>query len=87
MPGHQSSFESLVKMAPSLVEYQANLEYDKQIMKTIMKNYLQQGGKTLSDQELEQMLDSMQQTLQAKREGDILKIGIEYKYGEKKFLN
>ena len=56
-------------------------------MKTIMKNYLQQGGKTLSDQELEQMLDGMQQTLQAKREGDILKIGIEYKYGEKKFLN
>ncbi len=87
MPGHQSSFESLVKMAPNLVEYQANLEYDKQIMKTIMKNYLQQGGKTLSDQELEQMLDGMQQTLQAKREGDILKIGIEYKYGEKKFLN
>jgi len=83
MPGHQSSLESLVKMAPSLLEYQANLEYDKQIM----KNYLQQGGKTLSDQELEQMLNSMQQTLQAKREGDILKIGIEYKYGEKKFLN
>ena len=74
-------------MAPNLVEYQANIEYDKQIMKTIMKNYLQQGGKTLSDQELEQMLDGMQQTLQAKREGDILKIGIEYKYGEKKFLN
>ncbi|MFH7764478.1 DUF945 family protein [Acinetobacter sp. BSP-28] len=87
MPGHQSSFESLLKMAPNLVEYQANVEYDKQIMKTIMKNYLQQGGKTLSDQELEQMLDGMQQTLQAKREGDILKIGIEYKYGEKKFLN
>lgn len=87
MPGHQSSFESLLKMAPSLVEYQANLEYDKQIMKTIMKNYLQQGGKTLSDQELEQMLNGMQQTLQAKREGDILKVGIEYKYGEKKFLN
>lgn len=87
MPGHQSSFESLVKMAPSLVEYQANIEYDKQIMKTIMKNYLQQGGKTLSDQELEQMLNGMQQSLQAKREGDILKVGIEYKYGEKKFLN
>lgn len=87
MPGHQSSFESLLKMAPSLVEYQANLEYDKQIMKTIMKNYLQQGGKTLSDQELEQMLNGMQQSLQAKREGDILKVGIEYKYGEKKFLN
>lgn len=87
MPGHQSSFESLLKMAPNLVEYQANLEYDKQIMKTIMKNYLQQGGKTLSDQELEQMLNGMQQTLQAKREGDILKVGIEYKYGEKKFLN
>ena len=87
MPGHQSSFESLVKMAPNLVEYQANVEYDKQIMKTIMKNYLQQGGKTLSDQELEQMLNGMQQSLQAKREGDILKIGIEYKYGEKKFLN
>ncbi|OTG59147.1 hypothetical protein B9T29_12965 [Acinetobacter sp. ANC 3903] len=87
MPGHQSSFESLVKMAPNLVEYQANVEYDKKIMKTIMKNYLQQGGKTLSDQELEQMLNGMQQSLQAKREGDILKIGIEYKYGEKKFLN
>ncbi len=87
MPGHQSSFESLVKMAPSLVEYQANVEYDKQIMKMIMKNYLQQSGKTLSDQELEQMLNGMQQSLQAKRKGDILKVGIEYKYGEKKFLN
>lgn len=87
MPGHQSSFASLVKMAPSLVEYQANVEYDKQIMKTLMSNYMQQGGKTLSDQELEQMLNGMQQAVQAKREGDVLKIGIEYKYGEKKFLN
>ena len=87
MPGHQSSFASLVKMAPSLVEYQANVEYDKQIMKTLMSNYLQQGSKTLSDQELEQMLNGMQQAMQAKRDGDVLKIGIEYKYGEKKFLN
>ncbi|TCB55910.1 DUF945 family protein [Acinetobacter terrestris] len=87
MPGHQSSFASLVKMAPSLVEYQANVEYDKKIMKTLMSNYMQQGGKTLSDQELEQMLNGMQQAVQAKREGDVLKIGIEYKYGEKKFLN
>lgn len=87
MPGHQSSFAGLVKMAPSLVEYQANIEYDKQIMKTLMSNYMQQGGKTLSDQELEQMLNGMQQAVQAKREGDVLKIGIEYKYGEKKFLN
>ena len=87
MPGHQSSFASLVKMAPSLVEYQANVEYDKQIMKTLMSNYMQQGGKTLSDQELEQMLNGMQQAVQAKRKGDVLKIGIEYKYGEKKFLN
>lgn len=87
MPGHQSSFASLVKMAPSLVEYQANIEYDKQIMKTLMSNYMQQGGKALSDQELEQMLNGMQQAVQAKREGDVLKIGIEYKYGEKKFLN
>lgn len=74
-------------MAPSLVEYQANVEYDKQIMKTLMSNYMQQGGKTLSDQELEQMLNGMQQAVQAKRKGDVLKIGIEYKYGEKKFLN
>ncbi|MDK1683743.1 DUF945 family protein [Acinetobacter terrestris] len=87
MPGHQSSFASLVKMAPSLVEYQANVEYDKQIMKTLISNYMQQGGKTLSDQELEQMLNGMQQAVQAKRKGDVLKIGIEYKYGEKKFLN
>ena len=87
MPGHQSSFASLVKMAPSLVEYQANVEYDKQIMKTLMSNYMQQGGKALSDQELEQMLNGMQQAVQAKRKGDVLKIGIEYKYGEKKFLN
>ena len=48
---------------------------------------MQQGGKTLSDQELEQMLNGMQQAVQAKRKGDVLKIGIEYKYGEKKFLN
>ena len=87
MPGHQSSFASWVKMAPSLVEYQANVEYDKQIMKTLISNYMQQGGKTLSDQELEQMLNGMQQAVQAKRKGDVLKIGIEYKYGEKKFLN
>ncbi|WP_165493518.1 DUF945 family protein [Acinetobacter terrestris] len=87
MPGHQSSFAGLVKMAPSLVEYQANVEYDKKIMKTLMSNYMQQGGKTLSDQELEQMLNGMQQAVQAKRKGDVLKIGIEYKYGEKKFLN
>ena len=77
----------MVKIAPSLVEYQANIEYDKQIMKTLMSNYLQRGSKTLSDQELEQMLNGMQQAMQAKRDGDVLKIGIEYKYGEKKFLN
>jgi hypothetical protein len=40
----------------------------------------------MSDQELENMFSSMQQSGQLKRDGDVMKMSLEYKYGEKKFL-
>ena len=41
----------------------------------------------MTEQNLENMLSTMQQSGQIKRDGDTLKMSLEYKFGEKKFLN
>lgn len=86
MPSHQSTMMGMVKMIPSLMEYKADVQFDKNMMSSVMNNYMQKGGATMSDQNIENMLSTMQQSGQVKREGDILKMSVEYKYGQKKFL-
>ena len=49
-------------------------------------NYLNAAGKSMSDQELEQMLSAMQSNQQIQRDGDEFKLSMHYQYGEKKFL-
>lgn len=85
MPGHQANFENLWKMMPRLLEYNAELQFDKNLVAALMKGVLGQ-GKGSSDQEIENMLTKMQESGQLKREGDVMKMAVEYKYGEKKFL-
>ena len=86
MPGHQTTVEGLAKMFPSLVEVQTDVSFNKQVVKTIMNNYLNAAGKSMSDQELEQILSAMQSNHQIQRDGDEFKLSMHYQYGEKKFL-
>ena len=86
MPSHQSTMMGFVKMMPSLMEYKADVQFDKNMLSSVMNNYMQKGGAAMSDQNVENMLSTMQQSGQVKREGDILKMSVEYKYGQKKFL-
>jgi hypothetical protein len=87
MPSHQSSLIGMVKMMPSLMEYKADVEFDKNIMSSVMNNYMAKAGTSMSEQNIETMLSTMQQSGKIKRDGDTLKMSIEYKFGEKKFLN
>lgn len=87
MPSHQSNLMGMVKMMPSLMEYKADVEFDKNIMSSVMNNYMAKAGSPMTEQNLENMLSTMQQSGQVKRDGDTLKMSLEYKFGEKKFLN
>ena len=49
-------------------------------------NYLQKGGISMSDQEIESMLSTMQSSGQVKREGNVMKMSVDYKYGQTNFL-
>jgi hypothetical protein len=51
-----------------------------------MNNYMNAAGKSMSDQELEQILSAMQSNQQIQRDGDEFKLSMHYQYGEKKFL-
>ena len=73
-------------MVPSLVEYKADMQFDKNMVASIMKSLPGQKQQSMSDQELESILSSMQQSGQLKRDGDVMKMSMEYKYGDKKFL-
>lgn len=86
MPGHQTTVEGLAKMFPSLLEVQTDVSFNKQVVKTIMNNYMNAAGKSISDQELEHMLSAMQSNQQIQRDGDEFKLSMHYQYGEKKFL-
>lgn len=86
MPSHQSTVMGMVKMMPSLMEYKADVQFDKNMISRIMNNYLQKGGITMSDQDVESMLSTMQSSGQVKREGNTMKMSVEYKYGQTNFL-
>lgn len=86
MPSHQKTLKGMVAMVPSLVEYKADVQFDKNMVASIMNSIPGKGGQSMSDQDIETMLSSMQQSGQLKRDGDVMKMVMEYKYGEKKFL-
>ena len=86
MPSHQSTVMGMVKMMPSLMEYKADVQFDKNMISRIMNNYLQKGGISMSDQEIESMLSTMQSSGQVKREGNVMKMSVDYKYGQTNFL-
>ncbi|MGQ9375001.1 DUF945 family protein [Acinetobacter tandoii] len=86
MPSHQKTLKGMVAMVPSLVEYKADVQFDKNMVASIMNSIPGKAGLSMSDQDIETMLSSMQQSGQLKRDGDVMKMSMEYKYGEKKFL-
>ncbi|MGH1399663.1 MAG: DUF945 family protein [Acinetobacter tandoii] len=86
MPSHQKTLKGMVAMVPSLVEYKADVQFDKNMVTSIMNSIPGKAGLSMSDQDIETMLSSMQQSGQLKRDGDVMKMSMEYKYGEKKFL-
>ncbi len=49
MPGHQTTVEGLAKMFPSLLEMQTDVSFNKQVVKTIMNNYMNAAGKSMSE--------------------------------------
>lgn len=62
MPSHQSNLMGMVKMMPSLMEYKADVEFDKNIMSSVMNNYMAKAGSPMTEQNLENMLSTMQQS-------------------------
>lgn len=88
MPGHHASVQSFVKMMPSLLSFKADLEFDKNLMKSISSGYSQAASAPLmTDQDIESMFSSLESSGQAKRSGDSLKMVMDYQFGQKMFLD
>lgn len=85
MPGHQASIESFVKMVPSLLDFHADLKFDKNMLSAVMNNYLQLQGKSISGQEVESMFSSLESSGQGKRDGNDMVVSMQYKFGQKLF--
>lgn len=85
MPGHHASLESFVKMVPSLLDFHADLSFDKNMMTAVMNNYLQLQDKTVSEQEIEAMFAGLESSGQGKREGNNMLLSMQYKFGQKSF--
>ncbi|WP_180130362.1 MULTISPECIES: DUF945 family protein [unclassified Acinetobacter] len=85
MPGHHASMESFIKMVPSLLDFQADLSFDKNMMTAIMNNFLQLQGKSLSGQEAEAMFAGFETSGQGKRDGNNMVMSMQYKFGQKLF--
>lgn len=88
MPGHQGSLSAFAKMLPNLLSFKANLAFDKNIYRTVMNSYAQAStGKMLTEPDIEQAFSSLEASGQAKRDGDQLKMLLEYQFGQKQFLD
>lgn len=88
MPGHQGSLAAFAKMLPNLLSFKANLAFDKNIYRTVMNSYAQAStGKMLTEPDIEQAFSSLEASGQAKRDGDQLKMLLEYQFGQKQFLD
>lgn len=84
MPNYVRSKESLIQMFPSLVDAKMDVTLDK----TILKGFLQlaPGRKApINDSELEMMLKALEDKGQIQREGQLIKMGMEYKFGKPNF--
>ncbi|MDV2468819.1 DUF945 family protein [Acinetobacter chinensis] len=85
MPGHHGSIAGFVQMVPSLLDFSADIQFDKALLKAMMNNYLQNAGRSMSDQEVENMIQAMQQQGQVQREGNNMIMRLDYKYGQQSY--
>jgi hypothetical protein len=88
MPSHQGSISAFAQMLPNLLSFKANLAFDKNIYRSVMNNYTQAAtGKMMTEQAIEQTFSAMESGGQAKRDGDQLKMLLDYQFGQKQFLD
>ena len=85
MPGHHGSITGFVQMVPSLLDFSADIQFDKALLKAMMNNYLQNAGRSMSDQEVENMIQAMQQQGQVQRDGNNMIMRLDYKYGQQSY--
>lgn len=84
MPNYVTSKETLIQMFPSLVDAQMDLSLDKAMLKGFLQ--LAPTGKApINDNELEMMLKALEDKGHIQREGQVIKMGMEYKYGKPNF--
>ncbi len=74
-----------MKMVPSLLDFHADLKFDKNMLSAVMNNYLQLQGKSISGQEVESMFSSLESSGQGKRDGNDMVVSMQYKFGQKLF--
>lgn len=81
MPNYVNSAESLVKMFPSLVDANMDVSLDKDLFKSFLQ-LMPNRSAALSDSEMEMMLKSFEEQGKIQREGNQIKMGLQYKYGQ-----
>ena len=87
MPGHHGSVQAFGKMLPSLLSFKAELEFDKNLFKTMSNGFAQAtSARKMTDQDIENMFSSLESSGQAKRSGDHMKMLLDYQFGQKMFL-
>lgn len=86
MPSHQFNLAGMLNMLPSLVQYKADIQFDKHMIVQAMKTSLSNMEMERSDQDVERLLSQMQGSGKIKREGDTMKMSVQYTYGDTQFL-
>lgn len=88
MPGHHSSVSAFTKMVPSLLSFKADLEFDKQLFKTMSNSFAQvTSARQMTDSDVENEFSALESSGHAKRSGEQIKMVLDYQFGQKMFLD
>ena len=84
MPNYVNSKESLVKMFPSLIDAKMDLSLDKNVLKSFLQ--LAPNRRTpINDTEVDMLLKTMEEQGRIQRNGNTIKMGMQYQYGKPTF--
>lgn len=85
MPNYVNSPEALEKMFSSLVDAKVDLEFDKQFLVDVLSLKRDQNP-ALNVQQVDTMLNDLEQQGHLKQNGSMVKLAMEYKFGQPHFL-
>ena len=83
MPNYINTPKSLIAMMPSVIDTKLDVEFDKQMISSLA-NFA--GRQDAHPQQIDEMLKAFEQQGKIKLNGNMVKMSVEYKFGQPNFL-